>query len=284
MASTITLYCVFLARTIKPSSIPGYLSVVRLLHLDAGLPNPLENWQLTQLRKGIARCLGRPPLQKLPITPQILQELYSLLDLSHSLDLAFWSACLVAFYAFLRKSSLLPKDLQEPGDKCLLVKDVCLGQQHDLMYITLRYSKTIQFNQRVVRIPLAAQPGSRLCPVTAISALLHMTEAPSEKPLFSYFHGTRNLIPLTHTTFVSLLKAKLSMLGYNPKSYSGHSFRRGGCSFAFSLGIPPLVIKLLGDWKSNAYERYVCISEDRCRAAAQALAIATTFRYLSSTS
>ena len=62
---TLKCYVAFLARSLNPSSIPGYLNVVRILHLNAGLENPLkDNWELGMGRRGIARKLGLPPLQK----------------------------------------------------------------------------------------------------------------------------------------------------------------------------------------------------------------------------
>ena len=60
--STLLCYTAFLARRLLPTSIPNYLNVVRLLHLESGYKNPLEgNFELTLLKKGINRQLGVPP-------------------------------------------------------------------------------------------------------------------------------------------------------------------------------------------------------------------------------
>jgi hypothetical protein len=48
----------------------------------------------------------------------------------------------------------------------------------------------------------------------------------------------------------SLQKARV--VGY----YTGHSFRRGGATFAFRCGVPTTLIKLHGDWRSDAYLLY----------------------------
>ena len=53
------------------------------------------------------------------------------------------------------------------------------------------------------------------------------------------------------------LRECLKALGYPADKYSGHSFRRGGASFALQCGLPTDLIKLQGDWSSNAYERYL---------------------------
>ena len=38
--------------------------------------------------------------------------------------------------------------------------------------------------------------------------------------------------------------------------YNSHSFRRGGTTFAFLSGVPSEVLKILGNWKSQAFLSY----------------------------
>ena len=49
----------------------------------------------------------------------------------------------------------------------------------------------------------------------------------------------------------------IDLAGYDNSLFSSHSLRRGGVQWAAQSGIPHHVIKLLGDWKSQAYERYL---------------------------
>jgi hypothetical protein len=105
---TLIAYMVFLARTLSPNSIPGYMNIIRILHLDAGFQNPLsDNWDLKMVYKGITRQLGKTPNQKSPITLYLLIQLHRTLE-DTQMDASFWFACLTAFYGFLRKSTLLP--------------------------------------------------------------------------------------------------------------------------------------------------------------------------------
>ena len=53
------------------------------------------------------------------------------------------------------------------------------------------------------------------------------------------------------------MRLKLAALGLQPEPYSGHSFRRGGASFAFALHLPGELSQLQGDWSSDAYLRYL---------------------------
>ena len=274
--STVLLYTTFLARSLKPSSIPGYLNVVKLMHSELGFPDPLKNWELSMVRRGIQRTLGEPPKQKLAITPDVLRAMFACLDLTKSLPRAFWAASLVAFYAFLRKSSLLPKNSTR-DEKYLCIRDVTFQPEKGLVVLTIRHSKTIQFGQRVLTIPVSVHSVRELCPVTALQDMRdHLpSDLPADSPLFGYVRENGTLDCLTYNTFVKSLKATLKKAGYDASVYSGHSFRRGGCTHAFRLGVPAACIKLRGDWRSNAYERYITIREDMNIAVARILTSTT---------
>ena len=59
----------FLADSLHHSSIKVYLSAVRSLHIDNGLPDPLINClQLQRLLRGIKRVQGSSTSKRLPIT------------------------------------------------------------------------------------------------------------------------------------------------------------------------------------------------------------------------
>ena len=64
--------------------------------------------------------------------------------------------------------------------------------------------------------------------------------------------GTGSIKTFTHSTFLSHLRTCLCIIGIKPQRYAGHSFRRGGASFAYEAGLPIDMIKLIGDCKSDA--------------------------------
>jgi hypothetical protein len=63
-----------------------------------------------------------------------------------------------------------------------------------------------------------------------------------------------------HAYFVSHLRAGLVKTGHRASDISCHSFRRGGATLGFSIGMSAIDIKLRGDWRSNAYVRYLVVS------------------------
>jgi hypothetical protein len=76
---------------------------------------------------------------------------------------------------------------------------------------------------------------------------------------------------LTHDVFVSRLRDCLRVCGFQPMLYSGHSFRRGGCTMSFEAGLTLVDIKMRGDWRSQAFEKYLHIPIEKVFAAARAL-------------
>ena len=208
----------------------------------------------------IKRLNGQTVSQKLPITPAVLYKMHNQLNLTRSLDATFWAACLVAFFSFFRKSNLLPPtptafDPQRHLRNC----DVRFYPRGIILVV--RWSKTIQYHNRTLLVPIPKIAHSSLCPWSAVThafnlAGVYRSPRHSAEPAFMYLDGDI-LKALTYSTFTSKLKETLDKCGFNSSHFSGHSFRRGGASFALHCGVPCDYIKLQGDWKSNAYERYL---------------------------
>ena len=250
-------YIAYLGSKLSYSSVRQYLNVVRIMHLDEGHSNPLaNNWYLSSILKGLRRHKGDGVSQKLPITDVILHGILAVLNFNTPFDVCFWAACLVAFFSFFRKSNLLvPSAPQFDPPKHLCVSDVQFNQLGAVLAV--RWSKTIQYRQRTLHIPLPHIRNSPFCPSSAL--LLSTSVLPkhaSPLPLFSY-PSQQGVQPITYSMFVTHLRLCLRKIGLNPSLFSGHSFRRGGASFALQCGIPADWIKLQGDWSSDAYQRYL---------------------------
>ena len=99
--------------------------------------------------------------------------------------------------------------------------------------ITIRWSKTIQFRERVVEIPLPCIPRSRLCPTTAI---IHAFSFTPDSQAFNWV-PTPSSDPqiFTYALFLRKPRDHLSLVDIDPTLYAGHSFRRGGRLLLISL-------------------------------------------------
>lgn len=257
--SFLCLYAAYLAKFLLPQSLCLYISFVGLLHKEMGFPNPLnENWILSSVLKGIRRVLGVPPRPRLPITPDLLVQIRSRLNLNCSYHASFWAICVVAFFGLFRKVHLLPVSCNtfNPGRQ-FTKSDFSFS--NSTVYIAVRWSKTIQLGQRIITVPLLAAPKSILCPVTAIQHAFSFTAgAPKTTQAFCWL-GDSTTIPhvFTYKSFMTCMSRILSEIGIPPEQYGTHSFRRGSATFALEAGVSLDVISLLGDWKSDSMFLYL---------------------------
>ena len=53
------------------------------------------------------------------------------------------------------------------------------------------------------------------------------------------------------------LRSVLQKCGVDGSLYGSHSLRRGGASWALKCGVSGELVRILGDWKSDAYRAYL---------------------------
>ena len=131
-----------------------------------------------------------------------------------------------------------------------------------------RWSKTIQFGQRFLTVPLPRIAHRPLCPYTALRHAFLLVPAPLLGPASIPASTEEGLTALTYGKFDSLLKLLAAKTNIDPSQVSGHSFRSGGATLAFQAQIPAELIKRLGDcWQSDAYRSYIHVPvKDRMHA------------------
>ena len=256
---TICNYIQFLSRSFSSvDSIRNYIHGVRVLHLLAGHNVELfKSFEINLLLKGLQRLKPHFVRRASPITPKVFKDIFPFFDFGIKLHVSAWAAFLIGFFIMARKSNLVPSSLNSfDPRKQLCRKDVLFCSTGIL--VLLRWSKTNQFGRRVVSIPLLRLPGSIFCPWAACRKLFDLVPGVPEDPLFLFSTSPRQT--LTTYRFVKVLRVMLGKAGYNAASFTGHSFRRGGASFAFKLGIPGELIKNHGDWSSDAYLKYLDVT------------------------
>ena len=89
-------------------------------------------------------------------------------------------------------------------------------------------------------------------------------QEPTTIPFFRFSDGK----PLTRSRLVAKLKESIQAAGVNCAAYSGHSFRSGAATTAARQGIGDATIKMLGRWKSSAYQLLQYIKTPREQLAA----------------
>ena len=210
---------------------------------------------------GLRRILGDAQDQKLPITPEILLRIRSKLMANRYSGI--WAAMLIGLYSFFRKSNLVPKSAKDYDPSKTLSREDIFVRLWGLV-ICVQWSKTIQFKQRKLLIPVVRLLSNHpLCPVHAYERHLRSFPAPPSLPAFLHFRAD-HASPITHSVFTAKLRQFLSYAGLKAFNCSGHSFRRGGATFAFHCGAPIELISLQGDWSSDAVLLYIAQPLTHC--------------------
>lgn len=258
--NTICLYVQFLSRSFRSVvSIRNYLHGVKVLHVLSGRDFVhFDHIEYKLLIKGLFRLKSHRVKQAAPITPHILAAMFQFFDFSLPLHVACWASFLLTFFIMARKSNMVPSSYGKfDFNKQLARRDIILGPSG--LLVVLRWSKVNQVGKRQVVIPVPSFGGSLLCPVLAYSRLVALVAARDLDPAFTYCVRPR-LQCVTSFRFVKILRHMLSRAGFPALEFTGHSFRRGGATFAFQANVPGELIKLQGDWSSEAYLRYLDFS------------------------
>ena len=95
----VALYTVYLARTLKTTSVTQYVNIAKLLHLECGLSNHYKDlWGTDRVKRCEVLC-------KLSISAHGLLFIRGKLNFSQQTDVTFEAASLVLFFSCLHKSN-----------------------------------------------------------------------------------------------------------------------------------------------------------------------------------
>ncbi|CAG2186512.1 unnamed protein product [Mytilus edulis] len=140
---------------LKYSTIKLYLAGVRFHGVNFDNVNPLcdkfgHTYQrLQNVLNGVKKSESKPLRQKLPITFKILQEIVTCLQcgfFNHDyMDLTFQTACVLAFYGFLRCNEFTCRTVFDP-DSNLCVSDINFVSECEVT-VNLKATKTDIFRQ-----------------------------------------------------------------------------------------------------------------------------------------
>ncbi len=210
------------------SSVKTYLNGVKVLYLFADKSvQAFDSFQLSITLKGIARSMKHAPRQAAPLTLRILTEFLEHLHLNKPKDAAFWALILIGCYCMLHKPNLVPDKIDAFDSRKQLCRANIKINSHCLL-VEIKWSRTIQFSQKLLLIPLLAMPGSSLCPVAAFSNMVKLVPGyPSDLP-FMLRKGQAK-VPATYNKLQSNLKKRvqakaeiLMILVPTPLGEAGH--------------------------------------------------------------
>ena len=189
--------------------------------------------------------------------------MYQFVDIRKPAELSACCGFLLAFYCLFRKANLCPKESQDNPSMVLKRSDIKVDDELQTVLVYVNFSKTNQFMLRSHVIPIPRNSDPALDLYSHIKLLYSRVKAKPEAPALSF--SSTGFI--NHRTFTEKLKLLIKKAGLDPSLYSGHSFRRGGASYLYSVGGTTLMVQVLGEWSSQIYTRYLSLSvEDRLEA------------------
>lgn len=248
---TVCLYIAFMCDSLKYSTIVNYVSAVWALHNYMGVePLAKGNFLISCTLRGARRLLGDAVLTSDPLLPEHLVKIYSCMCYSNMFDLVFWTALCLGYRCLLRK--------------CHFTQSIHSISRDDVTFtdygicIVIRSSKTIQFGERTLKIPIVSSPGSILCPVRWIRKYLSLVRVPRGGPLLI---NPRTRKPLTYREFSKRLKTAIASANIKGH-FTSHSLRRGCATYLSRLGLPLQDIKTYGDWRSLSVLLYLSGDHD----------------------
>ena len=198
-----------------------------------------------------AMKLNRPLQPKLHFVIEALLEAIILAcSLLHS-PLVFKALYLLAFYSFLKLSNMLPHSVASFDN----TRHLCVGDViSQYAVIIIKLSKTIQDRSRVACISIPALDSATICPVSALTRMLHIQTSPDD-PFFQVT-TRRGSTPLTDSVTRKHLK-QVSIMLNTPKILTFHDFRRAGATWALRHGVPVQEIQAQGTWSCACVWQYI---------------------------
>lgn len=241
----------FLARSLRYSTIQNYISAVISLNSYFGHDALYLRSEFTfsMTMSGIRRSLGDPEPHRPTLFVSDLHAMYSKLVFSDRDELCMWACVVLAFRGLLRKSNLVPDSAKLQGH--FLRRSSVVFCEWGLE-VRVSSSKTIQYAQKVHRVPITVSPGSPLCAVTWLKK--HFDDTPDSDPDGPAFIlcGAGSPKPLTYGRLLSFLKTLVKRAGLDSDRVGCHSLRRAGALYMYNLGLSLEDIRQCGDWSSMA--------------------------------
>lgn len=245
----VAMYAAWLARTLTYRSVVNYISGLNYFLRKSGLKGiEYGDFVIAATLKGIRREKGDAPRRAPPILPYMLLRIFAGLT-GNAGHTAWRAAMLCSFRGLLRKAQVTE------SDSSLTRADFSFYDWG--MVIRVKRTKTIQYRERQLEIPVARCPNLELCAVYWTQK--HFLEVPgrAESMAFRTPRGPGLSGPLTYRAYQEMLEVFAVRAGLGAGEFTSHSLRRGGCTYLAMCGATIEEIKCRGDWASETVYAYL---------------------------
>ena len=155
----------------SPDSIGNYLSGMRTILALSGRQVPdVKDRQMQMFTTGLKRTMDHVVKQAAPITPQLLVKMVLVVNHKDAVETIAWTATLIGFYLFLRKSNLVPEAMDKFNSLHQFHRtDVNLLGLDKAMMLEVRWTKILQDRQKKLRFPVMPACNKTICLYTGFT-------------------------------------------------------------------------------------------------------------------
>lgn len=204
----------------------------------------------------LRRLLGDTPSTRDELLPSDLLQIYSQVNTSNFFEWSAWIGIVFLYRTMLRKGHLFPGE----SNANLLNRSDVTFRPYGLI-VRVNKSKTIQFKQRTVEIPVC-YGGGFFCTVTLLKDYYVRYPTVPSAPILSCF-SNGNLNSVTYPQALSMLK-RWGLKAGMKKKLGMHSLRRGAATLMSLGGFALEDIKDRGDWRSSTVLQYLAYPQKNC--------------------
>ena len=236
---------------LKAASINNYISAIKTLFKWFNLNMEIfVHPKLKLMLRAVEVSVRRPAIQKSIFDVNMVEKIIVACEVL-PLPSVFRTIYLFPFFGFFRISNLAPSSKRD----FKITKHLCRGDvlfHGNFLIVIVKWSKTLQSAKKGTYVILPELTGSRLCPVSALCAMLLQFPATNNAPLFMGPTG-----PIVQSQIRSHFNKVLTLTQLNSHHFSFHTFRRSGATLAFNSNVDLQAIKRRGTWTSDAVNAYI---------------------------
>ncbi len=179
------------------------------------------------------------------IVPSLCSDVYN--------AFLFMAMCTTAFFAFLRVGEITycPQSPTVLHVKQVVKLEDLSGTIVDLKIKFVDFKRS--YNHPSIAITLSRR--TDICPVQSLLDYFSHRGL-SHGPLFKTSHGHA----VSRRTFSQFLSLVFCSCDLDSSKYKGHSFCIGAATFAADCGFTDTQIRIMGHWKSDAFQKYIRMS------------------------
>ena len=258
-------YAMYTAERVSAhGTVQNYINGIRNLHQLAGYKAPEANSPTLKLiMDGIKAYLAKPVRQAEPIGLPILKEISQFVNFKDGFQMCAYAASLTGFYLLLRSSNLVPTSTNKFNRYEQFTRwHVGIDEDDKLAVFLVEWSKTIQHCRKELWVPVVPGEEANVCLIQVLKSYFKLVPAEPTDPCFCYRNGKNVLKALTYEQLSEQLQDWIECTGRDPAPYSLHGLRRAGTSHAFESNLRPEYIRLMGDWGSDCFFRYLDVALD----------------------